>query len=145
MISTTLTCLNSGCTVMVGCLLNPCSSIRFDCSSHRTMSLVIHCVPAVQLPSRSPALLCTASRVPAVGHLTLFLFISERTHSSFRGRSWVDLPLTASRMIIDLHHQPPLLLHGYHILSLWSSCCWRMPQIKMASTSHPHYNNSPSD
>src|SRR5258707_5569459 len=106
MISTTLTCLNSGCTVMVGCLLNPGSSIRFDCSSHRTMSLVIHCVPAVQLPSRSPALLCTASRVPAVGHLTLFLFISERTHSSFRGRSWVDLPLTASRMIIDLSSPP---------------------------------------
>src|SRR5260221_2733278 len=70
------------------------------------MSLVIHSALAVQPPLRSPALLCTASRVPAIGHLMLFLFISERTHSSFRGRSRVDLPLTASRMIIDLSSPP---------------------------------------
>src|SRR5260221_12749705 len=70
------------------------------------MSLVIHCIPVVQLPSHSLALLCTASRVPAIGRLMPFLFISERTHSSFRGHSQVDLPLTASRMIIDLSSPP---------------------------------------
>src|SRR5258707_8188615 len=69
-------------------------------------SLVIHSTLVVQLPLCSLALLCTASKVPAVGHLMLFLFISERTHSSFRGRSWVNLPLTASRMIIDLSSPP---------------------------------------
>src|SRR5258708_1489145 len=70
------------------------------------MSLVIHSALAVQPPSHSLALLCTASRALAVGHLMLFLSISKRTHSSFRGRSWVDLPLTASRMIIDLSSPP---------------------------------------
>src|SRR5258707_11560043 len=69
-------------------------------------SLVIHSTLVVQLPLCSLALLCTASKVPAVGHLMLFLFISERTHSSFRGHSQVDLPLTASRMIIDLSSPP---------------------------------------
>src|SRR5260370_38548728 len=68
--------------------------------------LVIHSALVVQLPLCSLALLCTTSKVPAIGHLMLFLFISERTHSSFRGHSQVNLPLTASRMIIDLSSPP---------------------------------------
>src|SRR5258708_14031494 len=72
------------------------------------MLLVIPSTLAVQLPLPSLALLCTISRVLAVGCLMLFLFISKRTHSSFRGRSQVNvnLPLTASRMIIDLSSPP---------------------------------------